>query len=202
MKLALIVNYYTTPHEERQREINKCLLNNLSFKWLDVHVLCDCPPFEGCTYTCHQRPTYQDFFTYIRRLEHGHPKGYTHYAIANSDIYFDETLLLAYKMEPLECYALSRWDVKSDGSVKHHAVHDSQDVWIFESQPTVKGADYYLGLPGCDNRLAHDLTVSGFDVKNPSMSIKPYHVHASSHRTYTVEHIIPPPYRMIRVCEL
>jgi hypothetical protein len=81
---------------------------------------------------------------------------------------------------------------------------DSQDVWIFNG-PVEKGVDanFLLGHPGCDNALAYKLEFSGYEVLNPSLTLKTYHQHLVMVRNYLnqkgeqKEKGIPPPYKIL-----
>jgi hypothetical protein len=115
--------------------------------------------------------------------------------LANSDIYFDETLSLAQDIKEGEVYCLSRWD-KTDSGIKHLNAWDTQDAWIFRGKMNVD-ANFDLGTPGCDNRIAYVLQKAGYKVLNPSCSIRAIHVHQSNHRTYTDAQRLPPPYLLL-----
>jgi hypothetical protein len=41
-----------------------------------------------------------------------------------------------------------------------------------------------MGLPGCDNRLAHLLSETGYRLSNPCRSIRTIHLHRSNVRSY------------------
>jgi hypothetical protein len=57
-------------------------------------------------------------------------------------------------------------------------------------------ADFWFGVPGCDNRFSHILRGAGYELSNPSKSIASYHMHLSEQRTATntQKHRIRPPY--------
>lgn len=155
------------------------------------------------------RPTFSDLFTLCR-------PGYVN-VIANADIFFDAQgvalieLFFAGLHEVVKyktCLALSRWDIQPDGTSKLHEHADSQDVWIVYGQPTID-APFTMGKAGCDNSLAHILASAGFNVINPSKSIKAYHLHNVQWRSYLVNpggtarggdkiERIPPPYHLVK----
>jgi hypothetical protein len=130
------------------------------------------------------RPTFSDLFTLCRPGEIN--------VIANADIFFDAkgvSLISLYfdaradEARYKTCLALSRWDVKPDGTsaLWNHA--DSQDVFIVYGQITVD-APFTMGVPGVDNRLCHILKEQGLNVINPAKSIKAYHLHNVQWRSY------------------
>ena len=114
--------------------------------------------------------------------------------IANSDIYFDETLELAQGILPRQVYALSRWDKEGIALVPYHK-KDSQDAWIVLGEVPHLSAPFQMGVPGVDNALVHSLRMYGMTVTNPCKSIRAIHVHESAYRTYGEGRGKPKPYR-------
>jgi hypothetical protein len=54
----------------------------------------------------------------------------------------------------------------------------------------------------CDNSIAHLLSVAGYEVKNPSRTLKTFHFHITNIRNYTnisgqAINVIPPPYKLL-----
>lgn len=189
--IHLIINTYKA-ESVRQIELDICLEKNMALPFLTIH---DIQP----------RPTYNDFFSLVcKHIAKGDFSNEDIFVIANSDIYFDETLLLANKIKQCEVYALTRYDIKR-GQARFFDRPDSQDVWIFRGAiPPIVGADFHLGVGGCDNRIAYLLSKNGYTVSNPSLSIKTYHLHESGVRTfnYNKHKVIPPPYLTIAPSEL
>ena len=122
----------------------------------------------------------------------------------NSDMEFDETIKLAENIKEDEFYALTRYENdlmlhKNDDSYKGY---DSQDVWIWKDRCKIENANFYLGLPGCDNKIAYFAEAYGYKVKNPSLSIKTYHKHLSNIRDGTSSDLskrLPPPYKLVPI---
>lgn len=165
--MNLFINTYTDKNEERNNELIKCLelnkLNNPSFN----------------IYELTGRPTFKDFFNIINSVTL--PTDIN--IIINSDIYLPEGFNV--NPEANDCFALSRWDVQPDGSAIHYNNSGSQDTWIFRGAiKMVEGANFFLGVPGCDNKIAYLLQQAGYRVTNPSLSIKTYHLHLSGIRYY------------------
>lgn len=129
------------------------------------------PIYEG-------RPTFSDMFALCE------PRMVN--VIANSDIYFDaEGVELLGVMSMDDCYALSRWNVDEHGNATPYRLRDSQDAWAFCGMPSF-AADFPLGVPGCDNRIAKLFLDAGYSVKNPCRSVKAYHLHNVQWRSYLV----------------
>src|ERR1035437_1076490 len=179
----LFICRYFEPNTERDKELQRCLNINLQLKDTHVHILNDEP----------NRHTYNDIFEYINTKSG--PDDIN--IIANSDIYFlDADIALMQNIKPDECYALTRYDVQADGSAIFLNRVDSQDCWVFKGPIKAIKADWFLGRPGCDNRLAFELQQAGYQVLNPSLTIKSYHIHLSQVKSYnkTPMHVVPPPY--------
>jgi len=119
-------------------------------------------------------------------------------AIANADIYFDETLALLDEVNlrgTLLC--LSRWDICDDDTARHYDMPFSQDAWIFEPPLPRLSCNFAMGLPGCDNRLAFEAERAGLVVSNPSRSIRANHLHRSKVRRYADADRLHGPTRML-----
>lgn len=134
--------------------------------------------------------------------------------IANSDIEFTTQAvdLIVENLQPNQCYALSRYDfINGTPTLWSHA--DSQDVWCFRGVPRGIDAPFTMGVAGCDNSLAWLIKMAGYDIRNPSKTIRTYHRHDVPWRSYLVDpegkarggdkiERIPPPYHLVRPTEL
>jgi hypothetical protein len=126
---------------------------------------------------------------------------------SNSDIEFNETIKLAKNIKNDEFYALTRYE---DNMRLHkfddpYEGQDSQDVWIWKDACKIKNANFTLGLPGCDNKIAYFAVVDGYKIKNPSMAIKTYHKHVTNVRDGSSSDLskrLPPPYALVPVSEI
>jgi len=189
MNINLYLNHYVDKNPTRQGEIEVCLKKNLSN-----------PSFNVVLFESQSRVRYQDFFDFINKYSADDDIN----VIANLDIYFDETIDLCRDMEKNSFYALSRWDVKKNRIVAHYARAESQDVWVFKGKVNIKG-DFFLGLRGCDNRIAYEAKMAGYNVFNPSHTIKAYHYHSSRIRNYSIRNkndVVPGPYVVVPPCAL
>lgn len=140
-----------------------------------------------------QRLTYAQLFEYANRHFPG-----VGVIISNADIFFDETLALLEE-EPLagRMLCLSRWDETTDGTFRHFDNPASQDAWVFEPPVPQIAADFSLGKPGCDNRLAYEVERAGLLVLNPSRSVRARHLHNTAIRHYTQEERLFGPIRLV-----
>lgn len=98
-------------------------------------------------------------------------------------------------------FALTRYE--TDGYFSDRA--DSQDAWVFHGNRIQRldgQLDFLIGAPGFDNRMAHELSKSGYKLYNPSKSVRVWHIHASEDRAYTTDNVIPPPYYAVKPVSL
>jgi hypothetical protein len=99
--------------------------------------------------------------------------------------------------------ALSRYDFDAKGNIQPFLRADSQDTWVFYGNPRIRTElEYGMGIAGCDNRLAYDIQAHGYNVVNPSHSIKTFHLHNSNVRNYLNDQNepierIPQPYLLV-----
>jgi len=201
MKINLFTNWYKSYRDE-ENEI--CLMANIENPRISkVYLFCD----DDKKFLKHtkvignrfnHRPTYNDFFKMANALDQEIS------IIANSDIYFDDSLDCLKFLDENTCYALTRWDDTLHGCIFFNR-RDSQDVWIFKNPIKSVKADFEIGKLGCDNRIAYELKQAGYRVANPSRTIKAYHLH-SEVRTENENHdkreTIPPPYEYVLPVEL
>lgn len=169
--IRLITPYYVDSNHKRQQEIEQCREKNKANSLINE-------------YHNIERAERLDFAELFRVANNLITNADDITIIANSDIYFNETIRLCEQIKENECYALSRWDETHRGlNLYNHA--DSQDVWIFRGtiKPIKEGV--IMGKPGCDNILAFELTQLGYKVINPSLSIQAIHVHTTRIRNYT-----------------
>lgn len=183
-KINLFVSDFKDGNIDRQRELDFCLDYNLKSGFFNKVI------------SVKERPTYNSLF----ELTKDYPSDIN--IISNSDIFFTENILQSKYIKDNQCYALSRWDYVSGGSVKFHNRSDSQDVWIFRGECKIKTANFFMGLPGCDNRVAHEFKENGYEVLNPALSIRAIHLHLSNKRNYTSKDTVSKPYLYVNPCKL
>lgn len=179
-KINLFVQVYQSNHPERQKELDTCLkINKESGHFSNVIEI-------------NERLTFKQMFNLCAKYKDDIN------IIANSDIYFDETILWTRFMDDRQVYALSRWDYRGDRMAVLFNRKDSQDAWVFNGIPDQRlQADYNLGVAGCDNRIAWELKNVGYNVLNPSKTIHAIHLHQSEYRTYHAKDRLLEPYHFI-----
>lgn len=204
MTLNLFISLYPEKNKERQRELITCLTNNAKvfdqiFILTERDAEIDFIPqikSKAAIYRLpiNVRPTYKSFFDCVNKVS-GQDDINT---ICNADIYFKEP---PPDLATNKCYALSRWDITPNGQAVHLARKDSQDSLVFKSRIKIpQYASFFIGVPGCDNRICRELLVIGYDISNPSITIKSYHLHhgeksydtATAIRVQRPYHFLPP----------
>lgn len=186
----------------RAAELAECLHRNLKNPQIDeICVLLEksAPPLPRSAKVrveqISERPTYRDYFDWINRVASAVDIS----IIANSDIFFDSQIgfFRTWQMAPRVAFALARWEAGSGTTSFLNDRNDSQDAWIFRGQVGEVNANFGVGIPRCDNRIAKELQLSGYQVDNPSFSIRAFHLHAGKRDEYSTElnpEFIPPPY--------
>jgi hypothetical protein len=189
MSYRLFTTYFDSGSPERQAELEMCLaLNTSAFD--RVCVWSESPTFQdkflGGMYALHrqERQKFSDLLTYA---SDSMPEGDI-VVIANTDIVISQQSLdqIDLHLRSNQVYCLSRWEEASNKGIHLWDVEYGQDAWVFRGPPKPDiGGDYWFGVPGCDNRFAHELDAAGYEVLNPSRDIRTYHIHASNKRTAT-----------------
>lgn len=145
------------------------------------------------------RPTFADCFAEVKEGQIN--------IIANSDIFFNNTIAHAGKLAYNQCYAITRHEY-NEGNMRLFDANPawSQDVWIVRRKPknlaiyedviaenlTTHNREvikFYMGVPGCDNHLAYLLS-SDYHVINPYYDIQAIHVHKETQRNYKLKYRI------------
>jgi len=146
---------------------------------------------------CSQRPTYQDL------IDHANTTAGDYTVITNSDLYYDTSLAWIGEVQfNKTMLALCRWNMHGK-QAQFEAYKWSQGTWIFKHIIELSGMNYQLGLPGCENAFVFDANRQGYQVMNPSVDIKAYHLHASNYRTYTqADRIHGNGYLEIKICPI
>jgi len=185
--IRLLYNYYEDKNPVRKKEIDFCLQKNLENQYINTIIIDSA-----------EKLTYSFFFNKINEITG--PDDIN--IVCNSDIFFDDTILLTSNLKNHEAYALSRWDYFNVNKCELFDRQDSQDTWIVRGQIKNVISDFTLGRKGCDNRIAYELAEAGYNPKNPSKSIKTYHFHTSNIRNYSHHDTIHGKYRVIPVTSL
>lgn len=189
-RFNLIVNWH--PNPKREEELRGCLEANIrSGIFTKVVVVGAMPPsVEGIEFVRSQvNPTFADLFKVANTRTGVDDIN----VVANTDILFDETLLVAQHMGAWDMYALSRYE--DEGGL--FARSDAQDAWIYRGVCKIRKADMHMGARGCDNSLAHAAKEYGYVVSNPALSIKARHVHKIRIDNKITK--VRPPYLMVPI---
>src|SRR5258708_3085212 len=172
---VLIIASHWDAAPQRNEEFLECLDKNIRCSHIDqiVAVLEDDisgPNFRSSLSSCQKisfkehgkRASFRDLFSLSNACFSGR-----NIIIANSDIFFDNTLsLLANSSLTDKLLFLTRWEVLDFGPPRHLNWHFSQDAWIFRSPIKEFDCDWNLGVPGCEMRLAYEASMAGIAVSN------------------------------------
>jgi hypothetical protein len=212
--IYLFLQYYVDPVRARQKEIESCLKFNVENPLIErVYLLNErtYKPKElgGLNSTklvqinISKRLQYGDVFHYVNTQQ---LKGYI--IIANSDIFFDETIGNIKRSEMhlrKQMLALLRYEYNpsnKNNSPLFGPRYDSQDTWIFHTSQFIqpreeKVFNFNLGKPGCDNKLIYLMNMLNYEIINDPLTIKTYHYHRSNIRNYTQKDVLPMPWAVV-----
>ena len=162
--INVFVDYFQHPNILRAQEIDTCIQRNKDNKNINYQLI-----------NYPHRMTYQDFFDYINKSTIEDDVN----IVSNIDIIFDDTIALLEKIKPNQFMALTRHELKRDGSsyFEVNKAKYSQDVWAWRGRCKITTAHFNLGVLRCDNRLAFEALEVGYELINPAFSIKVYHLH-------------------------
>ena len=213
--INLFTQFYLEPNDERFEELLYCIYKHQLGRYNKVTLLvendatqlfCDRNFLEYRIVNIGKRANFNDFFRLMEQEENKH----SYNVICNTDIFFPAPLQINHFYDNHRNYspsktvlALSRYDFHLDGTTTRFHRPDSQDAWIFYGNPSIRiELDYGMGIAGCDNRIAYDLQMQGFDLINPCTHIHAYHYHVSGVRNYldsnnVPKQRIPPPYYLL-----
>jgi len=205
--MNLFTTYYQPKSPERKAEYEFCILKN-KFSFDKIYLFVEPKDADAASQFGVQlvvvpnRPTFRNYFEYISLPLFSE----TINVIANTDIFLLNDLQIMQNIHRLQkgktCFALTRYDFHFNRPSDLFDRPDSQDTWIFngnEGLDKVEYAEFSLGQAGCDNRIAHELVIAGFDVLNPSRTIQTFHLHETEERSYLEGEIqrVPPPYFLL-----
>ena len=199
-KIILITQYYKSDNSARHSENVECLQTNVDNPYINEIILVTETPYnkQDVEVTSDKvklinigkRMRYSDAFDIV---ENYNVKGYV--IIANSDIFFDDTLKNVYESNAhkvKKMYTQLRFEYTNSDLKKCPLFGprgDSQDTWIFHTNYNIPKhnrtiLEFELGIPGCDNHIIYVLSVLGFLLYNEPFYIRTYHNHKSNVRTY------------------
>jgi hypothetical protein len=170
-----------------------CLYKNLSNQYIDQIVLLT---EKNCRFsnvfsdklilhTIDDRLTYSQWLDLSNNLHHNEIK-----VLANSDIYFDDTIKNLHNITNWDShilYVCSRKDETKNGEIipsrlyhnDHCSVIDikrSQDVWIYKNKIKDFESNYYLGVMNCDSKLSESIRENQMQMINLYFYINCIHV--------------------------
>lgn len=183
----LITTFYCEKHTKRRNELLLAIrMNSANVLISNIYILCESGEefisdlgFKVQFIKHENRPKFKDLISFANTLSSDGVK-----IIANTDIYFDETISKALDVNEKHVYCLTRWNMTDDEQIQFFPNFKSQDSWIFRGTLPSSIGDYFMGVPGCDNRLAAELLDCNFKISNPSFSVHSIHLHTTEIRTY------------------
>lgn len=191
--MNLFIEYYKPKNIVRHGELLACLHENLSNRFIDKVFLyiSDDSKLEFNSdkiwiIHCDKRPTFKDIFKECNKLDN------EICILANADIFFDKSIDILNNTNLDGLFlAISRWNVKQDGTSELFNNAAAQDVWAFRTplkipDQLMNQLDFYCGgTGGPDNRLAWIIDEAGYKLRNPAKQIRVQHLHSDKSRNVT-----------------
>ena len=186
--MNLLVNFFKSNNDKRNEEYLFALNRNIDNEYIDTIFLFveDMSHVEGIEsekvkiVELDSRPTFQDIIDFGNKELKGQQC-----IISNTDIFMDDTLSHVKDNDISNLFlSLTRWDVKTDGTIEYYDVENkgwTQDTYIYESPIDIKDANFFVGLPGQENRLAYLAYEAGLNVINPSLLVIIKHFHLTDY---------------------
>ena len=202
--IILITQFYLPNDNLRKKEIITCLQNNLKNNQINKIILFGEKKYNFRTILGEKNLNKIEYNNIGERLSYKKVFEYTNnknednsiYVLANSDIYFDNTLknLKKYNLDN-KFLALSRINIKNGKYSYPVNTKNTQDTWIwknklnFNKNKMKKFEDYnkdgiIMGLMGCDNYIAYMMDNLGYIVENKCKLINCFHLHQNEFREW------------------
>jgi len=213
--IYLITQYFIPLNENRRNEIRTCLKKNIELNIFKKIFLINEKKYtkDEMGLTDNEMSIIQQIiFDKGERMKFMHCLGVikklninSYFVIANSDIFFDDSLNNVRKTslsQEKSLYALLRFEF-NERKLRDCKIFgprsDSQDTWILHSKflpsdDKIIRCNFYLGAPGCDNSIAFLFDKFGYKIYNEPYIIKTYHYHNEKFRNkgYNVDRILSP----------
>lgn len=204
--LVLIQQYYKPTDLKREKELKKCLIQNIECEYIDqIYLFMESnlslpsdPQGKITQIPLKTRLSYANCIDLIQRII-GSGKLVV---FANADIYLDKTWKSVWSINLKDVFiALLRWE---EGSNQQEPTlfgprNDSQDSWLIHSDSVLDRSwnlsafNIPFGKSGCDNAILIEFLRNKFKIVNPAMNLRTIHVHKSEFRTYIKSDIVDRP---------
>jgi hypothetical protein len=195
-KINLFINLYHIESDKRKNEVLQSLKKNCNNKYVSTIMILKEETTEPKDWIIHEkiyyksilkRPSFADYAPYLKK------NGIN--IIANNDVWFDNSLswIKRVGLGGREMFAFTRRE--KDGKLFHGKQGDAFDAWGFNGKPDfLIHSDYFLGIPGCDNRIVADFALNNYRCFNVGKFINLYHEHNSNERNYKSKDRLSGPY--------
>jgi hypothetical protein len=205
MRIRLFTTRFPETDQERRREYDEALSRNAACPAIDeiciLEEVASLPIVESTNIRVRavsRRPEYGDYFDWVNEL--AGPDDVS--IVANADIAVDPHfgVFRVWRMPADTAFALARWEIGGPGKFSLRDRNDSQDSWVFQGPIKRVAGNFRIGVPRCDNRIAAELEIAGYTVRNPSFSLRTYHIHSRRNEPYSTAlepGFVPPPYRYV-----
>ena len=207
--ITLFTTFFLSNDQNRQLELLTCLKNNNQNTYIkQIYVFLDGKNDQATIdYINTNVPQSKILFVYINRIpSYGDWVTYSKQfkdvlgdisIFCNADIYIDSSAeqLPKYLSKNESIVCLSRHSLDNDDkNIAHPNPQWSQDLWAI-SKENILNIDNkcfidelsitYTGMYRCDNKLAYIFAMRGWEIYNPYLQVKCFHLHKNTARDYS-----------------
>lgn len=188
--ISLVTCFYKDRDFLRQAELQECLERNTNNPLLNRIVLLVEEGAETEKLLMHPKvesvivPKGKQTFADLIRVANERCSGEV-VVLANTDIYFDETLSFINSVDLAQRVIVStRREVGTQGHSLWSYHQQASDAWVMEAPIQAHDLDIELGKNGCESLFLGRMLRVGYSIQNVSLDLKCYHMHASQKRNY------------------
>jgi len=198
MPINLIIQSYDEKNEDRIKELDTCLEENLKNPFIKkIYDLTDKPNLKFIKNDKYIVVPVDKWLTYKMTFEFANTIPNEYFALINNDIILDPNSNwdIAEKVFLDNKYILAQsrheYDITTNTAVLDvnfsHLFHaHTQDGWFFKTPliiPSNIDCDFEIGLLGCDNAIAERIYKSGYNIINKPIQFKIFHLDIARGKT-------------------
>lgn len=188
-QIHLFVSYYVDSNPTRAAEINACLQLNCQNRLFQKIIIINESTADIAGITPSERivilhnPSrlrFCDFFAYANTFTQED----TINILINSDIVLGENFN-AIALKPKQAFCISRHEFLGQGNYAVLVGGGSHDCWIWRGHMSEAIGVFFMGKFFCDGVLCNQMYEREYELKNPMLDLKIYHVHCTNIRNYS-----------------
>lgn len=199
--MNIYIEYFESQNDNRKKEIIESIKHNISFNFINNYYI-----FSSAFSWLNLKDERIHQIKIIDRCTFGYIFNFAN-SVSNKEninILINNDITLTESFESINIddstfYCITRYENETDKnpvSIKGWG----QDTWVWKGKNMIPldKVNFYMGILGCDNRLAYEASLVYSNVNNPAYKYKTIHNHKSNIRTYNKKSKIKGPYKLIK----